>query len=635
MNKNKLVYALVLGSGLLVAGCGGSSSSSTNDNPTPPAGPGGQPGDELTTLDSEWAHPALQGYTLNAVTTHSSTGFISVGNRGTILKSSDGQDWSLVAHLTSTNLNAVASNGQVLVAAGGGTSSTQGGAIFFSNDDGASWQEAVIPDNTGGLNAVSWTGNTFIAMGQATGNHLTSSNGQNWTRQNSGPSAATRALAVNGATLVTAHMGKLFRSTDGGATWSESYDYGANTNYNDLIFNGTEFAAVGSIIWRFQRSESGNTDSWDLDLIPDIFPAPTTHSLGNASANALTFANGHYWIADNRGHVHKRAPNDIQSWESLGAATSNNRALNSIAYGNGRFVAVGNAGSLVFSDNGDSWQEVNEFDLPANSWSNMAANDSGRLVAITASGWIAWSDDGADWNQVPLTGDPVLTDIAWTGTRFVASGTGVVGHSVNGTDWTLETPGAAHLAFSHVAGNGDQWLAMVGGNLANDSLAICNPSGCSLSEAPDASRSLTYADDRYLVVSFSGRVSASEDGETWQTNISRAIPHNNLSWVRLASAGSTVVAAAPTQSESRTYVSTDGGDSWTAASFPAQASVTASALYHDGETFYLVDSGANRLWTSDSGTDWTGQALIHPFNGVAQSGSHRYFLGGSGNIHRF
>ncbi|MCH8498444.1 MAG: hypothetical protein LAT63_08190 [Marinobacter sp.] len=634
MKKNNLICALVLGSGLLAAGCGGGSGSSAGNDTTPPAGPGGQPGGELTTLDSEWAHPQLPGYTLNAVTAHSTDGFISVGNRGTVLKSDDGQDWSLVAHLTSTNLNAVASNGQLLVAVGGGTSGTSGGVIFFSNDGGASWQQAATPDNTGGLNAVVWTGNTFIALGQASGSHLTSSNGQDWTRQNSGPNAATRAIAANGATLVTAHMRRLFRSTDGGSTWSESYDYGANTNYNDLIFNGTEFAAVGDIVWRFQSSESGNTNSWDVDLITGSSP-PTTHSLGSASANAITFANDHYWIADNRGHLHKRAASDMESWESLGATTSNNRALNSIVHANGRFVAVGNAGSLVYSDDGENWHEVNEFDLPANSWRNMAANDDGRLVAITQSGWIGWSDDGTEWHQVPLAGDPTLTDIAWTGTRYVVSGTGVVGHSVDGSNWTMETPGATTIGFTHVAGNGDQWLAMVGGNAANDSLAICNPSGCTLSQAPDASRSLTYSVDRYLVVSFSGRVSASEDGNTWQTNISRAIPHTNLGWVRLASAGNTVVAAAPTQSETRTYVSADGGDSWSAASFPESAAITASALYHDGETFYLVDSGANMLWTSDSGADWAGQALIHPFNGVARSGGDGYFLGGAGNIHRF
>src|SRR2546425_826275 len=69
--------------------------------------------------------------------------------------------------------------------------------------------------------------------------------------------------------------------------------------------------------------------------------------------------------------------------------------LNSIAYGNGQFIAVGNNGTIVASTNGLDWA-LRPSGVSRHLKSIAFAN--GRFVIGGNSGLILWSDDGEVWS---------------------------------------------------------------------------------------------------------------------------------------------------------------------------------------------------------------------------------------------
>lgn len=120
----------------------------------------------------------------------------------------------------------------------------------------------------------------------------------------------------------------------------------------------------------------------------------------------------------------------------------------------GGWVAAGTAGHgshdssgwIGTSSGGVTWRTLA---TPEHAFSCLTASPA-RLVA-GGDGIVAWSDDGASWivGDVPNGAGVHLTDLLWTGNRFVAigaqpragssEGSGVILISADGTAWTYAT----------------------------------------------------------------------------------------------------------------------------------------------------------------------------------------------------
>ena len=103
--------------------------------------------------------------------------------------------------------------------------------------------------------------------------------------------------------------------------------------------------------------------------------------------------------------------------------------LESLAWGNDRFVAVGDNGSIAHSIDGIRWRRVRHdatrADLQGVTWG------AGRFVAVGSDGTIVYSADGLGWQTAGQTGRSVrLGGVAWNGERFVTVGWDFVGHAV-------------------------------------------------------------------------------------------------------------------------------------------------------------------------------------------------------------
>lgn len=122
--------------------------------------------------------------------------------------------------------------------------------------------------------------------------------------------------------------------------------------------------------------------------------------------------------------------------------------LNGVAYGNGKFVAVGDRGWIVSSPYGVAWTDripaTNSFSLSGVVFVN------GLFVAVGGSGRILSSTDGLNWVTHNTSTNDYLSGVAYGNGQFVATGThryidqmtsqwiysGVTFTSINGILWT-------------------------------------------------------------------------------------------------------------------------------------------------------------------------------------------------------
>ena len=140
------------------------------------------------------------------------------------------------------------------------------------------------------------------------------------------------------------------------------------------------------------------------------------------------------------------------TWTAVANSTfsSDYYAITNIAYGNGRFVAVGDEGKMAYSDDGTTWTAVADSTIWESDYGfgtfpiTAITYDNNRWVAGGREGKIAYSDDnGVTWTAVANStiwdytnsyGDTAafeIKGIAYGGDKFVAVGGAVMAYA----DW--------------------------------------------------------------------------------------------------------------------------------------------------------------------------------------------------------
>ncbi len=197
--------------------------------------------------------------------------------------------------------------------------------------------------------------------------------------------------------------------------------------------------------------------------------------------------------------------------------------LLSVAWGDGRFVAVGRESTILHSDDGTSWTAASQNpDL----WVFVVASGDSRFIGIA---WdaprgvniIAHSTDGDIWERGPeieLDGDARwLRDIAWDGRRFVAVGDmGSIMHSADGESWTNASTTATEERLFGVVWNGSHFVAV-----GNNGTTVHSADGDRWTEASATGteewlQAVTWGDGRFVAVGRGGTIIHSADGATWK-----------------------------------------------------------------------------------------------------------------------
>ncbi|PWE57125.1 hypothetical protein DEM27_05645 [Metarhizobium album] len=230
-----------------------------------------------------------------------SFGFLMGEDQGTnsrILRSVDGNTWTVAATLTSFRIRRLAQNGSIYLAA-------DGFAKLSLSNDGSSWGTPFVPTGfTGGSDAIlgsAFGAGLFVITGTG-GKISTSPDGSTWTARSSGISTAINDVKfINNIFVAVGSAGRILTSPNG-ITWT-SRTSGTTTNLNGVTFGAGTYVAVGGL-------------------------TPTQNAVIVSSPDLIT-------------------------WTSRGTVTTT--ALYNVEYSSAGFLAVGDTGVARLSKTGISW----------------------------------------------------------------------------------------------------------------------------------------------------------------------------------------------------------------------------------------------------------------------------------------
>ncbi|HYE31933.1 MAG TPA: immunoglobulin domain-containing protein [Methylomirabilota bacterium] len=326
--------------------------------------------------------------------------FLAAGDGGAILYSANGFDW--VRHTTETSNDfvsiALEFNGAFLRAKDG---------TFYTSSSAGAWREALPserpsfainpPIDSGHIRDITFGDGMWVVVGD--GFLASSTDLRNWTPNRK--AANFQGVACGSNTFVAvAHNGRIEISNDG-RHWKTARDAQAPTQpqnpFSAVAFGAGKFVVGGAF-------------------------------------GLLTSSNGLTWVQKAVGH---------------GAPVTD------IEFHNGMFVALaGNA--LVSSDAGETWSVVH---LPAAVQSLAWGN--GHFVAVGDAGRVLRSTNGHEWtfHQVPidpqLLTTPRFREVSFSQGRFYASTyhENLYFHSPDGHSWTAFRPGHNVHPSGDVAGS--------------------------------------------------------------------------------------------------------------------------------------------------------------------------------------
>ncbi|MDR1286889.1 MAG: InlB B-repeat-containing protein [Treponema sp.] len=188
---------------------------------------------------------------------------------------------------------------------------------------------------------------------------------------------------------------------------------GWNTQANG---SGTDYAAGGSYAF---AADTTLYARWKADWTGI---AGTASIFGTSLILGIAYGGGKFVAVGEDGKMARSA--DGVTWDAVGTSTFGTSTIVGIAYGGGKFVAVGGF-EMAWSADGVTWSPVITSTFGP-SGINGIAYGGGKFVAVGFNGRMAWSADGVTWSPVVTStfGPSIIQGIAYGGGKFVAGGDG-------------------------------------------------------------------------------------------------------------------------------------------------------------------------------------------------------------------
>jgi len=364
-------------------------------------------------------------YDLYGITFGNNT-FVAVGQSGTVRTSSDnGSSWDNGTSGNSYYFYEVAYGDSTFIAVG------QNGRIYTSSDNGTTWSRSTWNGSSAHLTGLAYGNNVSIAVSSS--NVIKSTdNGSNWTLKSSAVEVYDMAYGNRAASGKVATCGTI---THGG-----DHDNGTYTSV--ALSGGSGSGAQATVIVSGDNVTSVSITEGGTGLyqIGDVLTIDNATIGGDDNATCrvatVTVTSKVFVGVGNDGKVcySTNYKDNTETW-SCPQEIVDDKQLYGITYGNNKFIAVGESGTVIRSDNGTNWTEnlSGNSNTSANLYSIAFGND--RFVAVGRYAVIVSTNNG---NSFTLTEtNYIFNDISFGNGVFVTVGKEENIHtSTDGDTWT-------------------------------------------------------------------------------------------------------------------------------------------------------------------------------------------------------
>ena len=375
-------------------------------------------------------------YDLNGVTFGDNT-FVAVGKTGAIRTSSDnGSSWDNGTSGTTYYFNEVAYGDSIFIAVG------QNGRIYTSSDNGTTWSRATWDGNSAHLTGLAYGNNISIAVSSS--NVIKSTdNGANWTLKSSAVEVFDMAYGNRTASGEVTTCGTITHGGDhnngtytsvalsggsGSGAQATVIVSGDNVTSVSITNGGTGLYQIGDVL-TIDNATIGGDDNATI-RVATVTVTNATCRVATVTVTSTAFigvgADGSVCYSTNAS-----PQNHGEAWLCPSPIVSDKK-LYGITYGNNKFIAVGQSGTVIRSDDGSVW-ETRTSNTDRDLYSIAFGND--RFVGVGSYTVIVSTDNGTSFLETETT--LTFYDVTFGNGVFVAVGPDEkIYTSTDGDTWT-------------------------------------------------------------------------------------------------------------------------------------------------------------------------------------------------------
>lgn len=379
--------------------------------------------------------------------------FVAIGRdssfNGAAYTSADAVTWTAAPAIAGS------SNGLDTVASDGAKFAAVGNAGLFSSADGTTWTKQTSPfaqaqRNLGAINEPSqkaiFANNQFFLLG-GYGSIATSPDGVAWTRRSTGTTNDLLGAIYDGSKFVVTGAGGTVLTSSDGSTWTQVTS-GTTAHLGKTAFDGTRYATANysGIL------HSTNLTSWTL-----VSGTSFDRYYG------VVYGAGKFVAAYDATTLGVRTSTDGSTWSAATNITGAGGNTNGLIYANNIFVLTmagfGSTPSKIYSSpDGTTWTQRTPSGIAAGIGIESLAYGNGRFVILLGDRHSVTSTDGMTWTINNLPTEFSLTGVQFAGSKFFARSSlyGAQSYvSSDGVTWTLlENSTAPNNALWTTANNG-------------------------------------------------------------------------------------------------------------------------------------------------------------------------------------
>lgn len=225
--------------------------------------------------------------------------YVAVTDRGTVMKSTNGEDWTETHSQATTYIEGLAFSGEKYVTFGG-----RGASEIYTSTDADAWVRTQEFED-GVLQDVVWGGGRFVVCGQH-GAVYVSSDGDAWDRHFVGDDDQLRSICYDGTRFLAAAKNIVYTSTNG-IDWTKPEVDSSDTEpvIDHIVWTGSLYATAG---------------------------------------------------VDNAGLGYVHTSNDAVHWTEHELEAQD--GINDFAWNGGQFIICGRSGVILTSSNAEDWTTV-------------------------------------------------------------------------------------------------------------------------------------------------------------------------------------------------------------------------------------------------------------------------------------